>query len=61
VQISNWSKKMAAFALTLICATVLAWRGTVTGMQWMEFARWVTGVYIVGQAAVDVAGKLKGT
>lgn len=55
------SKKAVLSILGIACAMVLAYTGKVTGLETLDFIKWVLMAWLSAQAAEDVTMHVKGT
>jgi len=53
------SRKFVIALVAVLIIVVLAVAGRIAGDQALDFIKWVVGAWIAGQAATDVASKLK--
>ncbi|MDP3766779.1 MAG: hypothetical protein Q8S13_02080 [Dehalococcoidia bacterium] len=56
---ADGSKKAGAFAIFLAATAAVAATGGVTWPAWLATAKWAFGLYVGGQAAVDVADRIR--
>ncbi|RLG87047.1 MAG: hypothetical protein DRO18_03670 [Thermoprotei archaeon] len=54
------SKKFALVILAIAMSYVLVWKGKVEPDKWMEFLKWIIGIYIFGNVGQKIGLKMGG-
>lgn len=53
-------RKFVYAVLALVLGFILVMSNKVDANQFLEFTKWIAGIFVVGNATVDVAGIMKG-
>ena len=53
-------RKFIFAILALVLAFVLVLLKVVTAESFLEFVKWIAGIFVVGNASVNIAGIIKG-
>lgn len=59
IQKTICSRKAMASLTILIFSSLALWAGKLNSPEYVDLIQWILGSYLIGQAGVDIATKLK--